>query len=347
MSVSGKHGDGAMPPGRAPRRFLLRQRTWGVLTAAAVLAIGITIPAASFAASSTPMRRRPVTRPSSRTGMRSPWLPCLVTRPSGRRRTSCTWGSSMRPSTTPCRHRRPLRALPVPCPGARRRLGPGGRGGGGPEILVTYVPSARPPGRRLAASLAHFPTARRRPAASRSAPRRWQPDPAARPRGSQRAHYFEQPPARPYWRPIPRRCAMYDPWLGFVTPMLVRSATQFGPGPPPPLTSARYTHDFAETKELGSLNSTARTPAQTSTALFFSGNAMVQFNTELLGQVTTHLDIVGAARMSPRSTWPRRTPSSRCGARSTSTVSGGRSRRSTWPTPTATQPPAPTPAGCR
>jgi hypothetical protein len=55
MSLLDRYGDGAMPPGRAPRRFLLRQRTWGVLTAAAVLAIGITIPAASFAASSTPM----------------------------------------------------------------------------------------------------------------------------------------------------------------------------------------------------------------------------------------------------------------------------------------------------
>ena len=55
MSVSDGHGDGAMPPGRAPRRFLLRQRTWGVLTAAAVLVIGITIPAASLADSRTPV----------------------------------------------------------------------------------------------------------------------------------------------------------------------------------------------------------------------------------------------------------------------------------------------------
>ena len=142
--------------------------------------------------------------------------------------------------------------------------------------------------------------------------------------------------------------SMYDPWLGFVTPMLVRSATQFGPGPPPPLTSARYTHDFAETKELGSLNSTARTPAQTSTALFFSGNAMVQFNTALRDQVTVrHLDIVGAARMFAAVDM----------ATADAIITVWRAKyvygfwrpitAITWPTPTATQPPAPTPAGCR
>src|SRR5262249_46388578 len=45
---------GAMPPGRALRRFLMRQRAGGVLTAAAVLAIGVATPATSFAGSSMP-----------------------------------------------------------------------------------------------------------------------------------------------------------------------------------------------------------------------------------------------------------------------------------------------------
>jgi hypothetical protein len=86
--------------------------------------------------------------------------------------------------------------------------------------------------------------------------------------------------------------------MGFVTPLLVRSATQFAPPPPPSLTSAPYTRDFNEVKALGSLTSTERTAAQTSTALFFSGNALIQFNTALRDQVTVrHLDIVEAARM--------------------------------------------------
>jgi len=91
---------------------------------------------------------------------------------------------------------------------------------------------------------------------------------------------------------------MSAPWLGFVTPLLVHSATQFAPPPPPALTSARYARDFAEVKALGSVNSTERTADQTATALFFSGNPLVQYNTALRDQVSVrHLDIVDAARM--------------------------------------------------
>jgi hypothetical protein len=83
-----------------------------------------------------------------------------------------------------------------------------------------------------------------------------------------------------------------------VTPLLLDSATQFAPPAPPALTSARYTRDFAEVKALGSADSTVRTPEQTSTALFFSGSALVQYNAALRDQVNVrHLDIVDAARM--------------------------------------------------
>ncbi|MFI5893585.1 vanadium-dependent haloperoxidase [Actinoplanes sp. NPDC051513] len=60
----------------------------------------------------------------------------------------------------------------------------------------------------------------------------------------------------------------------------------------------RYTREFAEAKALGSATSTARTPAQTDVALFFSGNAAVQVNTALRDQVARRgMDIVDAARM--------------------------------------------------
>jgi hypothetical protein len=72
---------------------------------------------------------------------------------------------------------------------------------------------------------------------------------------------------------------MSAPWFGFITPLLVRSATQFAPPPPPALTSARYTRDFNEVKALGSANSTERTESQTSTARFFSGNALCSTTT--------------------------------------------------------------------
>jgi len=91
---------------------------------------------------------------------------------------------------------------------------------------------------------------------------------------------------------------MFDPWLGFVTPLLVRSATQFGPPGPPTLTSARYTRDFTEVKAYGSATSIVRTADQTATARFFSGNALVQFNAALRDQATVRvLDIVQSARM--------------------------------------------------
>jgi hypothetical protein len=90
---------------------------------------------------------------------------------------------------------------------------------------------------------------------------------------------------------------MFDPWLGFVTPLLVDSATQFGP-PPPTLTSDLYTQNFNEIKANGSATSTARSPEQTATALFFSGNSLVQFNATLRDQATLrNLDITQSARM--------------------------------------------------
>src|SRR5215831_5826802 len=52
MSISDLDGGGPISPRRGSRRFL-RGRTWSVLTAAVVLAIGIAIPAVSFADNAT------------------------------------------------------------------------------------------------------------------------------------------------------------------------------------------------------------------------------------------------------------------------------------------------------
>src|SRR5215469_7359267 len=72
--------------------------------------------------------------------------------------------------------------------------------------------------------------------------------------------FFTTPPAPGVWRPTPPGfLPMAVPWLGGVTPLLVRSATQFAPPPPPALTSSRYTRDFNEVKAVGSATSTART----------------------------------------------------------------------------------------
>jgi len=111
--------------------------------------------------------------------------------------------------------------------------------------------------------------------------------------------FFTQPPAPGVWRPTPPALlSMFDPWLGFVTPLLIQSATQFGPPPPPTLTSDLYSRDFNEIKAYGSATSTARSTEQTATALFFSGNSLVQFNATLRDQASMrHLDIAQSARM--------------------------------------------------
>ncbi|MGK5683242.1 vanadium-dependent haloperoxidase [Actinoplanes sp. URMC 104] len=110
---------------------------------------------------------------------------------------------------------------------------------------------------------------------------------------------YTRTPAPGVWRPTPPAgLPMAVPWLGGVTPLLARSAAQFDPPEPPALTSRRYTRDFAEVKALGSATSTARTPGQTATALFYSGNGVVQVNAALRAQAAArNLDIVDSARL--------------------------------------------------
>jgi hypothetical protein len=169
------------------------------------------------------------------------------------------------------------------------------------KVLVTYVPSAQASlDAAYAASLAQIPDGKAKTRGIAFGTRA--ADNLIRLRandGRNAPILFTQPPAPGVWRPTPPAFApMIDPWMGFVTPLLVNSATQFAPPSPPKLTSARYTRDFDEVKALGSATSTARTPAQTSTALFYSGLANVQFQAMLRDQVTVRdLDIVDAARM--------------------------------------------------
>jgi hypothetical protein len=108
------------------------------------------------------------------------------------------------------------------------------------------------------------------------------------------------PPAAGVWRPTPPALApMASPWLGAVTPLALRAGDQFDPGPPPTLTSAQYTADFLEVKALGVAGeASTRTPEQTATALFYSGNALVQFNDALRSQVVDRdLGLVAGARL--------------------------------------------------
>ena len=58
-------------------------------------------------------------------------------------------------------------------------------------------------------------------------------------------------------------------WLSHMRPFAIESPTQFRPEPPPLLDSDEWAADYNEVKRLGALNSTERTPEQTTLGRFF------------------------------------------------------------------------------
>ncbi len=90
---------------------------------------------------------------------------------------------------------------------------------------------------------------------------------------------YTQPPAPGIWQPTPPLfLPANDVAWGNVLPFTMRSGSQFLPGPPPALTSERYTEDFNEVKRLGSINSTERTPEQTEVANFWVEASSITWN---------------------------------------------------------------------
>jgi hypothetical protein len=101
------------------------------------------------------------------------------------------------------------------------------------------------------------------------------------------------------WRPTPPAFApFFDPWIAKMRPLLLKSPSQFRPGPPPALTSQRYTEDFNEVKAVGSATSTVRTPEQTATAQFIAGSTFPLVSSSLQDLAARHhLDISESARL--------------------------------------------------
>jgi len=68
------------------------------------------------------------------------------------------------------------------------------------------------------------------------------------------------------------------PWVGQMQPFTMRNASQFLPDEPPPaLGSDEWAQNFNETKTLGAINSTVRTPAQTEIGLFWTEQTTRQY----------------------------------------------------------------------
>jgi len=107
-------------------------------------------------------------------------------------------------------------------------------------------------------------------------------------------------PAAPgVWRPTPPNFANDPaPWVGNVRPFLVPSAEMLRTDGPNALTSAEYAEDFNEIKEIGSLNSTTRTPDQTDAAIWWQDHAHALWNRIFRALATSHnLNIVDSARL--------------------------------------------------
>jgi hypothetical protein len=76
------------------------------------------------------------------------------------------------------------------------------------------------------------------------------------------------------WRPTPPALASgAGPQFAYMVPWVIGAPSQFRPGGPPPLASARYAKDFNETKRIGSVSSTARTPDQTVFSRFWNSTS--------------------------------------------------------------------------
>jgi hypothetical protein len=100
------------------------------------------------------------------------------------------------------------------------------------------------------------------------------------------------------WRPFPAGALDPDPWVGNLRPFLMKSQDQFRSSGPNALTSRKYTKEFNEVKELGSLTSTSRTPAQTKTAIFWQTAPAPLWHGMARDLVTRHgLGAADAARL--------------------------------------------------
>jgi hypothetical protein len=107
------------------------------------------------------------------------------------------------------------------------------------------------------------------------------------------------PEAPGVWRPTWPNFAT-DPasWMAYVTPFLLPSADMVRSDGPNPLTSEAYARDYNEVKELGSLNSTRRTPEQTEIAIFWQGTgAFWNGVTRSIVADRDNLDVSATARL--------------------------------------------------
>lgn len=91
------------------------------------------------------------------------------------------------------------------------------------------------------------------------------------------------------WQPtVPAREQPVLPHWGAVTPFMLASPTLFPLPPPPAAGSAAFTRDMDEVRRLGGSAATARTPAQTAIAIYWSGSEVPPWNTVARAAAAAH-----------------------------------------------------------
>jgi hypothetical protein len=98
--------------------------------------------------------------------------------------------------------------------------------------------------------------------------------------------------------PPPSLQSAQTPWVAFMRPFLLRSASQFRVDPPPALSSDEWAVEFNEIKAYGSVNSAVRTPEQTAIAQFWNANVINADNQALRDLASSRgMDLVDTARL--------------------------------------------------
>jgi hypothetical protein len=109
--------------------------------------------------------------------------------------------------------------------------------------------------------------------------------------------YVQPPPGPGVFEPVAPTTPV-DVKLAKVRPLTFSDPARFRPPGPDPLTSDDYARDLDEVRTLGRADSTARTPAQTETARFWSDNSVVQWSRTLRDLAAArHLGVRETARL--------------------------------------------------
>ena len=107
-----------------------------------------------------------------------------------------------------------------------------------------------------------------------------------------------QPPGTWVFAPPPSAQSPQTPWVAAMKPFMLTSADQFRSPAPPALGSPEYAAGLNEVEKMGGATGSARTPAQTATALFWNANTVNQYNQVFRDVATNHgLDLVDAVRL--------------------------------------------------